>query len=52
MDGLRIYFDFTLSDLLLYNPEKGQFKTDQAVFLPPTAEVKNEYEYHYIFPNP
>ncbi|KAJ8920482.1 hypothetical protein NQ315_005351 [Exocentrus adspersus] len=42
MDGLRIYFDFTLNDLLLYNSEKGQFKTGQAVFLPPTADVKNE----------
>ncbi|KAJ8954959.1 hypothetical protein NQ318_000390 [Aromia moschata] len=42
MDGLRIYFDFTLNDLLLYKNEKGQVKTKQAVFLPPTAEIKNE----------
>lgn len=26
-DGLRIYFDFTLSDLLLYKQEKEQYST-------------------------
>lgn len=26
-DGLRIYFDFTLNDLLLYNQEKEQYST-------------------------
>ncbi|KAJ8956575.1 hypothetical protein NQ314_006702 [Rhamnusium bicolor] len=42
IDGLRIYFDFTLDDLLLYKSEKGQIKTKQAVCQPPTAEIKNE----------
>lgn len=27
LDGIRVYFDFTLNDLLLYNPEKGQVIT-------------------------
>jgi male-specific lethal 3 len=25
-DGVRIYFDFTLSDLLLYNQEREQYE--------------------------
>lgn len=27
LDGIRIYFDFTLNDILLYNSEKGQIVT-------------------------
>ncbi|XP_030748090.1 male-specific lethal 3 homolog [Sitophilus oryzae] len=49
VDGLRIYFDFTLNDLLLYGAEKdaGQFVTATAVIQPPGSsevklEVKNE----------
>nr|XP_023021369.1 male-specific lethal 3 homolog [Leptinotarsa decemlineata] len=42
MDGLRIYFDFTINDLLLYKPEQGKVNTMQAVCEPVRAEVKNE----------
>lgn len=42
MDGLRIYFDFVLNDLLLYNTEKGQISTKIAVYRPIKAEIKNE----------
>ncbi|XP_017782513.1 PREDICTED: male-specific lethal 3 homolog isoform X2 [Nicrophorus vespilloides] len=34
LDGVRIYFDFFLSDLLLYNNERGQTEVKQAHFLP------------------
>jgi male-specific lethal 3 len=42
-DGLRIYFDFTLKDHLLYNEEKDQYKhvtsdSFRETFTPPTAE--------------
>lgn len=44
MDGLRIYFDFTVNDLLLYKSERGQIQTKQAVFPPidVKAEIKTE----------
>lgn len=32
LDGIRIYFDFTLKDLLLYSNEEGQVQTQQAIF--------------------
>ncbi|CAH1155086.1 unnamed protein product [Phaedon cochleariae] len=32
MDGLRIYFDFTVNNLLLYKPEENQIPTKQAIF--------------------
>lgn len=40
LDGLRIYFDHTLNGLLLYNQEKGQIETKQAVFQSVLAETK------------
>ena len=39
MDGIRVYFDFTLSSLLLYNMERDQH---ERVMKEPT--VKREYE--------
>ena len=27
MDGLRVYFDFALPDILLYNVEQSQYQT-------------------------
>lgn len=42
MDGLRVYFDFVLNDLLLYNPEKGQIQTKIPVYQPLKMEIKNE----------
>ncbi|CAG9861168.1 unnamed protein product [Phyllotreta striolata] len=42
LDGLRVYFDFTLNDLLLYKEEVGQIATKQATFEPYSGEVKNE----------
>jgi len=49
VDGLRIYFDFALNDLLLYGTEKGpgQFVTSPALMPPPGSsevkiEIKNE----------
>nr|CAH7730744.1 unnamed protein product [Callosobruchus chinensis] len=42
LDGLRIYFDYTVNDLLLYGPEKRQVETKQAVFESPCSDIKNE----------
>lgn len=45
VDGLRIYFDFALNDILLYGVEKGpgQFVTSPALMQPPgSSEVKVE----------
>lgn len=45
VDGLRVYFDFSLNDLLLYGVEKGpgQFVTCPALMKSPAAsEVKTE----------
>lgn len=48
-DGLRVYFDFTLGDLLLYSQEKAQFadltKSDSPI---KTMTVKIEAK--YVFP--
>lgn len=42
LDGIRIYFDFTLSDLLLYQRERGQIETQQAVLSPQNQSIKSE----------
>ncbi|CAG9836914.1 unnamed protein product [Diabrotica balteata] len=42
LDGLRIYFDFTLSDLLLYKQEVGQIAIKQAVSQLDNGDVKME----------
>lgn len=42
MDGLRIYFDFTLNSLLLYKPEIGQIETKQAYYESPAQIIKTE----------
>lgn len=39
MDGIRVYFDFTLSSLLLYNMERDQHERVMR-----EATVKREYE--------
>lgn len=31
LDGIRLYFDYTVNDLLLYKSEQGQIETKQAV---------------------
>jgi MRG. len=41
-DGVRIYFDFTLSDLLLYNQEREQFEHFRIQQAEPT--IKQEIE--------
>ncbi|KAJ9577149.1 hypothetical protein L9F63_006271, partial [Diploptera punctata] len=42
VDGVRIYFDFTLCDLLLYNPERMQFEQIRNHHPEPT--IKQEIE--------
>jgi male-specific lethal 3 len=42
VDGVRIYFDFTLSDLLLYNQEREQFEQLKSQQAEPT--IKQELE--------
>lgn len=42
LDGLRIYFDFTLNDLLLYKSEQDQVQTAQARFLSSIPSIKTE----------
>jgi len=42
-DGVRIYFDFTLSDLLLYNQEREQFEHFRIQQAEPT--IKQEIEW-------
>ncbi|CAH1987097.1 unnamed protein product [Acanthoscelides obtectus] len=42
LDGLRIYFDNSINDLLLYDPEKGQIATKQVVFESPCSDTKTE----------
>ncbi|GLV43916.1 male-specific lethal 3 [Carabus blaptoides fortunei] len=42
VDGLRVYFDYTLTDLLLYNRERDQVVTAQATELSVCANVKQE----------
>lgn len=42
LDGLRIYFDFTLSDLLLYRKEQNQIEIAQAKYLSSIPSVKRE----------
>lgn len=42
MDGLRVYFDFIVNDLLLYNPEQKQYLTQIPVYQPLKVEIKNE----------
>jgi male-specific lethal 3 len=42
VDGVRIYFDFTLSDLLLYNQEREQFERLRNQQAEPT--IKQEVE--------
>lgn len=34
IEGLRIYFDFTVNDLLLYAAEKNQYVTSTALTQP------------------
>ncbi|XP_056642015.1 male-specific lethal 3 homolog isoform X2 [Diorhabda carinulata] len=41
LDGLRIYFDFTLNDLLLYKEEIGQIATKKTIFEPFSGDPKN-----------
>ena len=43
MDGLRIYFDFTLPTLLLYNFEREQYQTVMKLSLHPEELAK---DYH------
>ena len=46
MDGLRVYFDFTLSSLLLYNMERDQYdKVMDEVALKHKNEVKTEEQF-------
>ncbi|GJQ86239.1 putative MRG protein [Trypoxylus dichotomus] len=40
LDGIRIYFDFTLEDLLLYKSERGQVQVTQAKFPSFTSFMK------------
>ncbi|XP_018332249.1 male-specific lethal 3 homolog [Agrilus planipennis] len=42
LDGLRIYFDFTLNDLLLYRKEQGQCETAAATFMSSIPTIKHE----------
>lgn len=42
LDGVRIYFDFTLKDLLLYKREQGQIETQQAVLASQSQPIKTE----------
>ncbi|KAK5649908.1 hypothetical protein RI129_000937 [Pyrocoelia pectoralis] len=42
LDGLRIYFDFTLKDLLLYDKERNQVETAQAVVFSDACVIKQE----------
>lgn len=42
LDGIRIYFDFKLNDILLYKGERGQTITEQAKSLPLNVEIKTE----------
>jgi hypothetical protein len=60
LDGLRIYFDFTYKDLLLYKSEQGQIETAAAVYtspMPPDTDEsssnKNELNYmdYITYPN-
>ncbi|RZC39638.1 male-specific lethal 3 -like, partial [Asbolus verrucosus] len=58
VEGLRIYFDFTLNDLL-YKSEQGQVQTGQAVYKSPMhlnkeeSSSKNEVSYmdYITYPN-
>lgn len=42
LDGIRIYFDFALKDLLLYKSEQGRIETQQAVLTPQNKKIKTE----------
>nr|XP_022910447.1 male-specific lethal 3 homolog [Onthophagus taurus] len=42
LDGIRIYFDFTLHDLLLYRCEKDMVQTSQVKFTPLKMSMKDE----------
>ncbi|CAH1107841.1 unnamed protein product [Psylliodes chrysocephalus] len=42
LDGLRVYFDYTLNDLLLYKEEVGQIVTKYAIYETYCEETKNE----------
>jgi hypothetical protein len=42
LDGLRIYFDFTYKDLLLYKSEQGQIETAAAVYTSPMPPDTDE----------
>jgi hypothetical protein len=48
VDGVRIYFDFTLSDLLLYNQEREQFEQHRNQQAEPTIKQEIEWVYHLI----
>lgn len=48
VDGVRIYFDFTLSDLLLYNQEREQFEQLRNQQAEPTIKQEIEWVYHLI----
>lgn len=43
LDGLRIYFDFCLPDVLLYNAERGQTDFKQAQVAAPHLKIKTEF---------
>lgn len=43
MDGLRIYFDFTLPTLLLYNFEREQYQMVMKL-TPHSAEIKDGHQ--------
>ncbi|KAF5279553.1 hypothetical protein FQR65_LT03375 [Abscondita terminalis] len=42
LDGLRVYFDFTINDLLLYKKEQNQVQTNLAKFPSSNSMVKQE----------
>lgn len=47
VDGLRVYFDYTLTDLLLYNRERDQVVTAQATELSLCSNLKQEHRYMF-----
>lgn len=52
VDGLRVYFDYTLTDLLLYNRERDQVVTAQATELSLCSNLKQEHRYvHVLYKN-
>ncbi|EEZ97213.1 male-specific lethal 3 homolog [Tribolium castaneum] len=58
LDGIRLYFDYTVNDLLLYKCEQGQIETKQAVYTSihldkEVSSSKNEVSYmdYITYPN-